>query len=217
MLDLALLINEFTLFYLPASSPRGRLPQALSLLPLLAALSGGLLWAAAWVLYPGFFRISAMLLLGLDLLCGGFYIVKECMLFVDRRLLSPEQKQAALARNPFSMAIAICWLLLLYGAYFEILRSRCWELLFFAQVYSRWLFCFTVRALPVARESSLRYGFSAPAFLFASICAALFLLPAVSWKMAFSAFFSAGLLFLLLSVLFSAAADFRQHLYCSAA
>lgn len=197
--DFALLIRAYSLFHVPEEycSPAERIPQALRLFPLWGAVSGGVLWAAAWVLYPGFFRLSALILLALDLFLGGACVLQQLMLFVDGRLLPSEKKKATLSRSPFAMLFALLWLLLLYSGYLYFLRSDSAEHLFSAQVYSRWFFCFSLRFLAVSRELPHKEGFSRSSFLFATLTAVLCLLPVSSGPLLFSIALS-GLMVLLL-------------------
>ena len=155
----------------------------------------------AWALYPGSFRISALTLLGLDLVLGGLFMLRQLMWFADGRYPAAAGEGASwLPRSAQGITMGLLWLLLLYVAYYSLLRRAEFAVFFLALVFSRWLFCWLVWAYPARRPGILHQGFRRSHFLLSSLLSLLFLLPWASAPLLCSVSLSA-LAALLLAVL----------------
>ena len=149
--------------------------KALSLLPLLALVGGGVLWGLAWALRPGLFRVSALVLTGADLLLWGAYRLETILAAAEGR-----ERMAArglpLGRRTPALAAGIAWLLLLYTVTVFLLRAGATVRLLQAQVLAGWLLCWAVRTWP----GPWQRDFSARGFLVATGWTLAVLVPGAS-------------------------------------
>ena len=182
--DLWILINETTNLCTPGKDrSKDRLPQALRLLPLWGLGSGALLWGAAWALYPGYFFVSAWLLVCLDLILGGLYILRRLMLWSAGIGERTDLDESWLPRSLPAVVWGFLWLLLLYGAYFRLLHNEEWQAFLLAMVVSRWIFCWLVRLGPEAYPGFWHKGFDGRCFSFATCSTLLIVLPFCSLQL----------------------------------
>lgn len=162
---------------------KDRLPQALRLLPLWGAVSGALIWGVSRLVHSGSFLVIGWILVCLDLLLGGLYIFCRLVFWATGCSHDPEQGGLRYRLRLSALSSGFLWLILLYGAYFHLLRSGSSSVFLTSMVVSRWELCCVVRVGPEVRPGSWHLGFDRRCFAFATYSALLVLLPFCSLQL----------------------------------
>lgn len=203
--DLLLLLHDLTYLPLPRRARAGweRRPKAMRYLPLLGLLAGAIMfWTARLaVVMPQ--SGAAALLVGMNLLVGGAFLLRDLITVADgltpwrgqrpeqerafpdsdQPLSSNEQEMQAKERRfnagKAGMVWGLVWLLGLFLAYYSLCRAAAPRslALLAAPVTARWLMSWLIFYFPAFPPATLHSGFSRRDFVISSCLALLALLP----------------------------------------
>lgn len=203
--DFFLLLHELTYLPLPQRflADRSRLPKAMRFLPLLGLLAGAVIfWTARLaVVMPR--SGAAALLVGVNLLVGGAFLLRDLIRVADG--LTPWQGQALEQERAFpdpdqpldsneaeirakerrfnagkaGMVWGLVWLLGLFLVYYSLIQEpeRKQYALIAAPLTARWLASWLIYAFPAFVPGELHRGFSRRDFIVSSCLALAALLP----------------------------------------
>lgn len=200
--DILLLLTHLT--YLPWPSrlrpDPERLPQAMRFLPLLGLFSGGLLYLCLrlTVVMPA--SGAAAVMLGVNLLAGGAFLLRDLMRVAGGTTLGPEAEAdnglfdaEALADNEREIHFkltryrvsktgliwGLVWLLGLFLIYLYLRQGRLYQPvpLLVAPVAARWLMSWMIYHFPALSPARFRRAMGKRQFALASSLALLVMLP----------------------------------------
>jgi|GEM_PF-6256772 len=203
--EFLLLLHELTYLPLPQRflADRDRLPRALRFLPLLGLLAGTVVFWTARLAMVMPQSGAAALLVGMNLLAGGAFLLRDLITVADgltpwrgqvadleqafpdpdRPLASNEEEIRAKERRfnagKAGMAWGLIWLLGLYLIYYNLCRGTAADLfaLIAAPVTARWLMSWLIYYFPAFVPGELHRGFTKRDFVLSSCLALCALLP----------------------------------------
>ena len=199
--DLILLIHEYTYLRVPLKwlSPADRLPQALRFFTLIGLLQGLALYGAACLLVVMPDSGAALVLVGVDLLIDGVFMLRSLIPEADgmradyettteeacRLQDAPEVERDSRTRGrlfhagPRGLFWGLFWMVSLYLGFFFIIHAPQVDhgALVVAPVVAHWIYLWLVFGFPAFAPGTLHRGFSRKNFFLASLVALLSLLP----------------------------------------
>lgn len=199
--DIALLLSRLTYLPLPKKwrSDDARLPQAMRFLPLLGLLAGGAVFGCMRLFVVMPLTGAAAVLVGVELLCGGAFLLRDVMRAADGRggsicdaaqdMVSDEpildnETELSVKQRRFDVGRAgLVWGLVrtvaLYFIYLYLLREPDYGqvAVIAAAVSSRLLMGWLIYHYPAFPPATLHRGLSGRGFGLSCLMALLFLFP----------------------------------------
>jgi cobalamin synthase len=203
MKQFLLLISKFTFVPVPKkfSAPYKDLAVAMRFLPVLGLFCGAIMFFSAKLLVFVPAPVAALLLVGINILFGGFYLLKELMTVADgisgqpifpahlatvgvEAKKKPVDDKGSVRKNRLHAGKAglvwgMIWLIVLYAIYLTFFWQNLFPNIVFllAPIISYWFMSWTIYGFYAKAPAWLHNNFSKRDFIIASMLTLLFIVP----------------------------------------